>query len=143
MGVAQLPTASLADVAALRLLVDRAQAVAPEFVLTDGNREGAIEICRDLDGLPLAIELAAVRLGSLGVDDLAERLEDRFRLLASDRQPGSERHSALRATVEWSHELLGEVERILGGCVPAEARRVVRGARLGRGASVVGLVPSG
>jgi predicted ATPase/DNA-binding CsgD family transcriptional regulator len=111
--VAQLPTASLADVAALRLLVDRAQAVAPEFVLTDGNREGAIEICRDLDGLPLAIELAAVRLGSLGVDDLAERLEDRFRLLASDRQPGSERHSALRATVEWSHELLGEEERIL------------------------------
>jgi predicted ATPase len=74
--------------------------VAPEFVLTDGNREGAIKICRDLDGLPLAIELAAVRLGSLGVDDLAERLEDRFRLLASDRRPGSERHSALRP--RWS-----------------------------------------
>jgi predicted ATPase/DNA-binding CsgD family transcriptional regulator len=111
--VAQLPAASLAEVAALRLLVDRAQAVAPEFVLTEENREGAIEICRRLDGLPLAIELAAARLGSLGVDDLAERLEDRFRLLASDQSAGSERHRALRATVEWSHELLAEEERIL------------------------------
>jgi predicted ATPase/DNA-binding CsgD family transcriptional regulator len=111
--VSQLPAVSLADVAALRLLVDRAQAVAPEFVLTEENRAGAIEICRRLDGLPLAIELAAARLGSLGVDDLADRLEDRFRLLASDQSAASERHRALRATVEWSHELLAEEERIL------------------------------
>jgi predicted ATPase/DNA-binding CsgD family transcriptional regulator len=111
--VAKLPTAALSDVEALRLLADRALAVAPKFALTDENREGAIEICRHLDGLPLAIELAAVRLGSLGVDDLAERLEDRFRLLASEERPGSERHRALRATVEWSYELLGEEERIL------------------------------
>jgi predicted ATPase/DNA-binding CsgD family transcriptional regulator len=111
--VSQLPAASLADVAALKLLVDRAQAVAPEFALTEENRAGAIEICRQLDGLPLAIELAAARLGSLGVDDLAERLEDRFRLLASDQSAGSERHRALRATVEWSHEQLADEERIL------------------------------
>jgi predicted ATPase/DNA-binding CsgD family transcriptional regulator len=111
--IAQLPTASLADVAAIRLLVDRAEAVAPAFVLTQENREGAIEICRRLDGLPLAIELAAARLGSLGVEDLAERLEDRFRLLGSDQRESVERHRTLRATVEWSHELLTDEERIL------------------------------
>jgi predicted ATPase/DNA-binding CsgD family transcriptional regulator len=111
--VGRLPTTSLADVAALRLLVDRAEAVSPEFVLTQENCEGAIEICRRLDGSPLAIELAAARLGSLGVDDLVERLGDRFRLLASDRRAGSERHRTLRATVEWSHGLLAEEERIL------------------------------
>lgn len=109
----ELPTASLADVAAIRLLIDRAEAVSPEFVLTHENREGAVEICRRLDGSPLAIELAAARLGALGVDDLAERLEDRFRLLASERKAGSERHRTLRAAVEWSHELLTDEERIL------------------------------
>jgi predicted ATPase/DNA-binding CsgD family transcriptional regulator len=111
--VAELPIASLADVAALRLLADRAEAVSPEFALTQENGDGAIELCRRLDGSPLAIELAAARLGSIGVDDLVERLEDRFRLLASDRRAGSERQRTLRATVEWSHGLLAEEERIL------------------------------
>jgi non-specific serine/threonine protein kinase len=111
--VEQMPTASLGDVEALRLLVDRAEAVSPGFVLTQENRAGAIEICRRLDGSPLAIELAAARLGALGVDDLVERLDDRFRLLGSDRWEGPERHRTLRATVEWSHELLAEDERIV------------------------------
>jgi predicted ATPase/DNA-binding CsgD family transcriptional regulator len=109
----RLPIAALADVEALRLLVDRACAVGPGFALTDENRGAATDICRRLDGQPLAIELAAVRLASMTADDLLERLDDRFRLLATDHGSGSRRQQALRATVEWSHELLSDEERIL------------------------------
>jgi predicted ATPase len=70
----QLSIGGLADVEALRLLVDRALAVAPDFALTDENRGATSDICRRLDGLPLAIELAAVRLASMTADDLLERL---------------------------------------------------------------------
>jgi predicted ATPase/DNA-binding CsgD family transcriptional regulator len=109
----ELSIDGLADVDAVRLLVDRAVAVAPDFALTDENRGAASDICRRLDGLPLAIELAAVRLASMSADDLLERLDDRFRLLATDRSRGPGRPQALRATVEWSHDLLSEEERIL------------------------------
>jgi predicted ATPase/DNA-binding CsgD family transcriptional regulator len=103
----------LVDVDALRLLVDRAIAVAPDFVLTDENSHAASEICRRLDGLPLAIELAAVRLASMTTDDLRERLDDRLRLLAVAHRPGPERRQTLRATVDWSYELLSAQEQIL------------------------------
>jgi predicted ATPase len=109
----RLPVAGLAEVEALRLLVDRAVAVAPDFALTDENCGAAGEICRRLDGLPLAIELAAVRLASMTAGDLIERLDDRFRLLAAGRPARPGRSQALRATMDWSHELLGEQERIL------------------------------
>jgi predicted ATPase/DNA-binding CsgD family transcriptional regulator len=109
----QLSVAALADAEALRLLVDRARAVAPDFELTDENREAVIDICRRLDGLPLAIELAAGRLASVTPADLLQRLDDRFRLLTAERGRPSGRHQALRATVEWSHELLSEEERML------------------------------
>jgi predicted ATPase/DNA-binding CsgD family transcriptional regulator len=109
----RLPVASLAEVEALRLLVDRAVAVAPDFALTEENCRAASDICRRLDGLPLAIELAAVRLASMTADDLLERLDDRFRLLAADRRARPRRGQTLRATVEWSHELLSVEERIL------------------------------
>jgi predicted ATPase len=109
----KLPIAGLAEVEALRLLVDRAVAVALDFALTDESRGAASDICRRLNGLPLAIELAAVRLASLTADDLLERLDDRFRLPATNRSAESPRHRALRATVEWSHELLSDEERIL------------------------------
>ena len=105
--------AGLAEVEALRLLVDRAVAVAPDFALTDENCRAASEICRRLDGLPLAIELAAVRLASMTAGDLRERLDDRLRLLAAAQRARPERGQTLRATVDWSHELLGEEERIL------------------------------
>jgi predicted ATPase len=82
----RLPVAGLAEVEALRLLVDRAVAVAPDFTLTEENCGAAGDICRRLDGLPLAIELAAVRLASMTADDLLERLDDRFRLLAAGRR---------------------------------------------------------
>jgi predicted ATPase/DNA-binding CsgD family transcriptional regulator len=109
----RLPVAGLAEVEALRLLVDRAVAVAPGFALTEENCGAAGSICRRLDGLPLAIELAAVRLASMTADDLLERLDDRFRLLAAGRPARPGRSQTLRATVEWSHELLGPQERIL------------------------------
>jgi predicted ATPase/DNA-binding CsgD family transcriptional regulator len=105
--------AEVADAEALRLLVDRARAVAPSFALTEENCAAAADICRRLDGLPLAIELAAVRLASMTPDDLLERLDDRFRLLTAERGQELPRHAALQTTVEWSHELLGEEERIL------------------------------
>jgi predicted ATPase/DNA-binding CsgD family transcriptional regulator len=109
----QVSLADVADAEALRLLLDRARAVAPSFAITEENCATATDICRRLDGLPLAIELAAVRLASMTADDLLERLDDRFRLLtaASGQQPP--RHAALQTTVEWSHELLGEEGRIL------------------------------
>src|SRR5262249_62391479 len=98
---------------ALCLVGGRARAVAPVFVLTDENCAAASEICRRLDGLPLAIELASVRLASLSANDLLARLDDRFRLLWTEGRQQSRRHQALRATVEWSYELLGEEEQIL------------------------------
>ena len=109
----ELSAARLADVEALRLLVDRAVAVAPDFALTEDNGRSAGEICRRLDGLPLAIELAAVRLASMTADDLRERLDDRLRLLTAAHEIGPERSQTLRATVDWSYELLSDEERAL------------------------------
>ncbi len=109
----RLPIVALADVEALRLLVDRAVAVAPDFALTSENRRAVSEICRRLDGLPLAIELAAVRLASMTADDLHDRLDDRLRLLAASHATGSGHGQTLRATVDWSYELLSFEERVL------------------------------
>jgi predicted ATPase/DNA-binding CsgD family transcriptional regulator/DNA-binding XRE family transcriptional regulator len=144
---ARLPVAGLAQVEALRLLTDRAVAVAPDFALTAENCRAAGDICRRLDGLPLAIELAAVRLASMTADDLLERLDDRFRLLAADRQARPGRSQALRATVDWSHDLLGEHEQILwrrlsvfaGSFSLAAAEAVCSGAALER-ARIVDLI---
>ena len=111
--VGQPSIEALADGEALRLLVDRARALVPDFALTDENCGAAADICRRLDGLPLAIELAAVRLASLSAADLLDRLDDRFRLLTAAREQLSRRHQTLRATVEWSHDLLSEGERVL------------------------------
>jgi non-specific serine/threonine protein kinase len=101
------------EVDALRLLEDRAVAVAPGFALTEQNTHAASEICRRLDGLPLAIELAAVRLASMTADDLQERLDDRLRLLAAAPGVGPGRSQTLRATVDWSYELLAGDEQTL------------------------------
>src|SRR4051795_5507680 len=112
-GGQDLSARGVGEVEALALLVDRAVAVAPDFALTDENAGAASEICRRLDGLPLAIELAAVRLASMTTEDLRERLDDRLRLLAADRGVGSGRSQTLRATVDWSYELLSDEERVL------------------------------
>jgi predicted ATPase/DNA-binding CsgD family transcriptional regulator len=98
---------------ALALFADRAAAVVPGFELTPDNRAAVARLCRRLDGLPLAIELAAVRMRVLGVDQLVARLDDRYRLLTTGSPAVLPRHQTLRAAVDWSHELCTEAERLV------------------------------
>ncbi|MEU4745653.1 BTAD domain-containing putative transcriptional regulator, partial [Actinosynnema sp. NPDC023658] len=99
--------------AAVRLFADRAAAVNPAFRLDPGTAEVVVGICRALDGLPLAIELAAARVRSLPVAEVAARLGDRFRLLSRGSRAAVARHRTLHAVVEWSWGLLDEDERAL------------------------------
>ena len=103
--------ARVAERAAVQLFAARAAAVAPGFAVTAGNAAAVAEACRRLDGLPLAIELAAARMRALDVHDLARRLDDRFPLLADGRRDADDRHRTLFAVVDWSWQLLGEDER--------------------------------
>ncbi|MEU5586825.1 LuxR C-terminal-related transcriptional regulator [Streptomyces chrestomyceticus] len=98
---------------ALTLLVQRAAAVAPGFALTDANRAQAAALCHRLDGLPLAIELAAVRLRALPLDRLPAQAGDTLALLGPGRSTSPARHRTLRAAVDWSHELCTPAERLL------------------------------
>jgi predicted ATPase/class 3 adenylate cyclase len=98
---------------AVQLFIDRARAVRPDFGLTDDNAPAIAEICRRLDGLPLAIELAAARLRLFSPDVLLDRLGDRLALLRSGPRDLPERQQTLRATMDWSYELLGPGERRL------------------------------
>jgi predicted ATPase/DNA-binding SARP family transcriptional activator len=98
---------------AVQLFVDRALGVAPSFVLSDDDRVVIDEICTRLDRIPLAIELAAVRVTTLSPQEIAARLDHRFRLLTSGRRNADERHHTLRATVEWSYDLLDSRSRLL------------------------------
>jgi predicted ATPase len=95
------------------LLDERAKAAVPEFVIDAENAADVARICFRLDGLPLALELAAARLGALGTATLAERLDDRFRLLRTGNRVGPTRQQTLAATLQWSHELLQEQEKLL------------------------------
>lgn len=98
---------------AVRLFVDRARAVLPDFRLTDENASAVAEICRRLDGLPLAIELAAARLRLFSPDELRDRLDDRLGLLRSGPRDLPERQQTLRATMDWSYDLLEADEQLL------------------------------
>ncbi|WP_436762449.1 BTAD domain-containing putative transcriptional regulator [Streptosporangium sp. V21-05] len=100
---------------AVRLFADRAAAVRPGFRVDDANVEQVLGICRALDGLPLALELAAARLRSLPVAEVASRLDDRFRLLSRGSRTALPRHQTLRAVVAWSWDLLDDDERSLAG----------------------------
>ncbi|MEW2358574.1 AfsR family transcriptional regulator, partial [Spirillospora sp. NPDC029432] len=123
---------------AVRLLADRAAAVSPGFAVTPANVASLVRICRALDGMPLAIELAAVRLRALTPQQVAGRLGDRFRLLATGSRTALPRHQTLRAMVEWSWDLLDEAGRALwrrlsvftGGATLASAERVCAGPGL-------------
>lgn len=101
------------EFAAVRLFADRAAAASPSFTVDDATVGGVVEICRRLDGQPLAIELAAARLRSMTVDQIAERLDDRFRLLTGGSRAALPRQRTLRAVVDWSWDLLTDPERIL------------------------------
>jgi predicted ATPase len=98
---------------AVRLLVDRARAAQPGFAVLPSNAAAIARVCRHLDGIPLAIELTAAWVRALPVDQLAERLEDRFNVLTSGNRAAPERHQTLRNAVEWSYELLADAERRL------------------------------
>jgi non-specific serine/threonine protein kinase len=118
------PLEFLAQVAAVRLFVTRAQAVNPDFTLTPGNAHAVSAICHRLDGLPLAIELAAARVNLLRPEAMLPRLERRLPWLTGGPRDAPERHQALRATVGWSYDLLPPGEQQLfrriavfvGGC---------------------------
>ena len=98
---------------AVQLLNDRATAAMPEFAIDSENAADIARICFRLDGLPLALELAAARLGALGTATLAERLDDSFRLLRSGSRVGPTRQQTLAATLQWSHDLLDDDEKLL------------------------------
>jgi predicted ATPase len=97
----------------VRLFVERARQRDPSFVLTLCNAQAVSEICRGLEGIPLAIELAAGRMGVLSAEQLSSRVDDYLRLLSSGSRTAEPRHRTMRATLEWSHDLLGEPERVL------------------------------
>lgn len=100
-----------ADAPAVQLFVDRARAAQPGFQLSDDNADAVAEVCRRLDGLPLAIELAAARTGALRPADLAARLDERFTLLEGSRRAGDPRHRTLHQVVDWSYRLLDETQQ--------------------------------
>jgi predicted ATPase/DNA-binding SARP family transcriptional activator len=104
---------AIADVESVQLFVDRARMLRPSFTLSDANAADVAEICRRLDGIPLAIELAAVRLRVLSPRQILERLDDRFRLLTGGSRSVPARQQTLEATIEWSHHLLTDAEQIL------------------------------
>jgi len=98
---------------AVTLFLDRAAAVTPGFTISEGNRSAVVELCRRLDGIPLAIELAAVWLRTLSPAQILDRLADRFRLLTSGRPAAPSRHQTLDATVGWSYELCSPAEQTM------------------------------
>ncbi|MEE1826318.1 LuxR C-terminal-related transcriptional regulator, partial [Streptomyces sp. BE20] len=114
------------------LFADRAAAAAPGFTLTPHNAQAVADLCRHLDGLPLAIELAAVRVRALSVEELLQRQNEHYELLTRRQRHGTARHHSLRATVDWSYQLCSPQERLLwarlsvfaGGCDLAAAQSV-------------------
>ncbi len=106
-----VPSERLPDYEAVRLFIDRATSALPSFPVTDQNVRAVAKICHRLDGIPLAIELAAVRVKGLAVEQLAARLDDRFRLLTGGSRTALPRQQTLRAAIDWSYDLLSENER--------------------------------
>jgi predicted ATPase/DNA-binding SARP family transcriptional activator len=121
----QVPTLSLPEVQSItlmdllmqyegiRLFVERSTAVNPDFIPSDENAIAITQICQRLDGIPLAIELAAARTKTMSIMEISERLDDRFQLLTVGNRTVQTRHQTLRATVDWSYDLLTEEERFL------------------------------
>ena len=131
-------SAGKADV--VELFAQRAAAVVPDFTVTQENLADVITVCRRLDGIPLAIELATVRLRALPLSQMAERIDDRLRLLTGGRRSGTPRHQTLRAAIEWSYSLCTPTEQLLwerlsvfaGGFDIAAAEAVCPGGELAK-----------
>jgi len=123
---------------AVRLFVDRAQAARTGFKLTHANAPAIAQICRGLDGHPLALELAAARVRAFQAEEIAQRLDDRFQLLRGGSRTALPRHQTLEALIGWSYDLLPDRERVLlrrlavfwGGCTLATAQNVCAGDAL-------------
>jgi predicted ATPase len=116
----------------VQLLYDRAKAVLPTFEVYEENAVALVQVCRKLDGIPLAIELAAARVRVLSVEQIASRLDDSLRLLVGSHRTVLARHQKLEATLDWSHDLLSEKERqifrrfaVFAGSFTLEAAEVV------------------
>jgi predicted ATPase len=128
---------SLDDDSALRLFVERARSVDSGFTLGESDRTSVLAMCSRLDGIPLAIELAAARVPMFSLEDLAQRVQQRFRLLTAGRGT-IERHQTLRAAVDWSYDLLSARERaafsrlsvFAGGCTLEAAEAIIAAADL-------------
>src|SRR5918998_3407526 len=131
---------SLPQYESARLFLERTAAVNPTFTLTEQNAGAVAQVCYRLDGIPLAIELAAARAKVLSVEQISERLDDSFRLLAAGSRTAMPRHRTLHATMDWSHELLSREERVLfrrlsmfaGGFTLEAAESVCAGEELER-----------
>jgi predicted ATPase/class 3 adenylate cyclase len=125
----------LVDTDAVGLFVERARHVKADFTLTPGNAAAVVQACQRLDGVPLAIELAAARVIALSPAELVRRLDHRFQVLAGGRRGAVERHATLRAAIDWSFELLGAAEQRLlarlavfsGGCTLEAIEEVCSG----------------
>jgi predicted ATPase/class 3 adenylate cyclase len=127
------PSEAIRGAEAVILFCDRAQSVRGDFVLTDRNAGAVATLCRRLDGIPLAVELAAARVGSLTPEDIVDHLDQRFKLLTRGSRAALERHQTLRNTIDWSYDLLtgAECEALnrlsvfAGGCDLAAAQAVL------------------
>ena len=102
----------LHDSEAVRLFAERARSARPSFEVTERNAPAVVQVCSELDGIPLAIELAAARVRGLSVEQIAQRLGDRFRLLVAGNRAAEPRHRTLRSVVDWSYELLPAPEQV-------------------------------
>jgi predicted ATPase/DNA-binding CsgD family transcriptional regulator len=130
----------LGGYAAVSLFLDRAQLVQPEFIATSQNASHLARICQRLEGIPLALEMAAAWMTILSTGQLLERLDDSFRLLSVASHTTLPRHQTLRATIDWSYALLSETERLVlqrlsvfaGGCTLEAAEAVCGDENLGR-----------
>ncbi len=138
---------SVREYESARLFLERTTAVKPTFALTEQNAPSVAKVCYRLDGIPLAIELAAARMKVLSVGEIAEKLDDSFRVLAVGSRTALPRHRTLRATMDWSHELLSDHEKTLfrrlsvfaSGFTLAAAESICAGEDLERG-RVLGLL---
>jgi predicted ATPase len=104
---------ALTDYAAARHFLERAAAAQPSFALSQQNATAVAQVCHRLDGIPLAIELAAARVRAMSVEEIAARLTDRFHLLSRGDRTALPRQQTLRALIDWSYDLLTEPERVL------------------------------
>jgi predicted ATPase/DNA-binding XRE family transcriptional regulator len=126
---------TLLDYEAARLFMERGELAQPHFAITNENVRAVAQICHQLDGIPLAIELAAARLKMLSAEQISSRLDDRFRLLTSGSRTALPRQQTLRAVIDWSYDLLSQSERVLlhrlavfsGGCTLEAAEQVCAG----------------